>query len=129
MPWNHSCWYPRPKSQKARVPPAIPEIRPSTVLFGEMRGASCRLPQARPPKYAVVSVMKVPISVSSTSAPPCGNWRSSTACASANPIQTIPSMVAAIPQDTSWRRCRTRASRNARSSESTSTSTNWRRVP
>ena len=66
-------------TQKTNVPPAIPPINPSSVLFGEISGASGRRPHARPAKYAQVSPMNVPISVASTSAPPWSSSRSSTA--------------------------------------------------
>src|SRR3954447_22366766 len=82
-----------------------PIASPSTVLFGEMRGASGRRPNVRPPTYAPVSPTNVPTSTLTTTPSPCGRSRSMTACAKPSPIQARPSIVTDTPGMPPGRAC------------------------
>ena len=64
--------------------------------------------------------MKVATSTSISSPSPCGSSRRNTAWANGSPIQTIPKIVAAMPQATLSSRARASASRNTSGKAATS---------
>jgi hypothetical protein len=108
-----------------------PITRPSTVLFGEIRGDRRRVPNQRPPRYAPVSPRNVPTSTSTTIPSPWSSPRRRIAWATAIPTQNMPSSVIAIPSVSvaPSRRGTTRPSRKISGSDATVTSSTCRSPP